>query len=68
MTRTEFFEWLDKCPTHKWEVTADEYGCVVVSFPTDEEDEVLGQLSPEPYLQQPTETRTEYCARMGHDM
>ena len=22
----------------------------------------------EPYLQQPAETRTEYCARMGHDM
>ena len=22
----------------------------------------------EPYLQQPNETRTEYCARMGHDM
>ena len=22
----------------------------------------------EPYLQQPSETRTEYCARMGHDM
>jgi hypothetical protein len=29
--------------------------------------EVLLQLS-EPYLQQPAETRTEYCARMGHDM
>ena len=36
--------------------------------------EVLGQLSPisvelepqpEPYLQQPNETRTEYCARIG---
>ena len=32
MTREEFFEWLDKCPTHKWEITADEYGYVVVSF------------------------------------
>jgi hypothetical protein len=45
MTRTEFFEWLNKCPTHKWEITADEYGYVVagkffvVSFPTDEEEE-----------------------------
>ena len=31
------FEWLDKCPTHKWEITHEEYGHVVVSFPTDEE-------------------------------
>ena len=27
--------------------------------------EVLGELSPEPYLQQPTETRIEYCNRIG---
>ena len=27
--------------------------------------EVLGQLEPQT---EPTETRTEYCARMGHDM
>ncbi len=37
--RIEFFEWLNKCPTHKWEITADEYGYVVVSFPIDEEEE-----------------------------
>ena len=39
MTREEFFEWLNTCPTHKWEVTADEYEFVVVSFPTTEEEE-----------------------------
>jgi hypothetical protein len=39
MTREEFFKWLDKCPTHKWEVTSDGFGYVVVSFPTDEEEE-----------------------------
>ena len=39
MTREEFFEWLDTCPTHKWEVFADEYGNTVVSFPHEEEEE-----------------------------
>tara|TARA_Y100000385_G_scaffold278445_1_gene326713 strand:+ start:512 stop:640 length:129 start_codon:yes stop_codon:yes gene_type:complete len=39
MDREEFFEWLETCPTHKWETTHDEHGHVVVSFPTDEEDE-----------------------------
>jgi hypothetical protein len=38
MSREEFFEWLDTCPTHKWEITHEEYGHVVVSFPNDEED------------------------------
>jgi len=38
MTREEFFEWLNTCPTHKWEITHEEYGHVVVSFPNDEED------------------------------
>ena len=37
MTREEFYEWLNTCPTHKWELTADEYGFVAVSFPTEEE-------------------------------
>jgi len=39
MNRKEFFEWLETCPTHKWEITADEYGYVVVSFPNNEEEE-----------------------------
>lgn len=39
MSREEFFEWLDKCPTHKWEITHEGYGHVVVSFRTDEEEE-----------------------------
>jgi len=39
MTREEFFEWLDTCPTHKWEITHEEYGHVVVSFPNEEEEE-----------------------------
>jgi|DEB0MinimDraft_12_1074336.scaffolds.fasta_scaffold31175_5 hypothetical protein len=39
MTRAEFFEWLDTCPTHKWEVTHEEYGHVVISFPNEEEED-----------------------------
>jgi hypothetical protein len=39
MTREEFFNWLDDCPTHKWEITCDEYGYVIVSFPTIEKEE-----------------------------
>ena len=39
MTRKDFFEWLETCPTHKWEIIHDEYGHVVASFPAKEEDE-----------------------------
>tara|TARA_R110000764_G_scaffold125950_1_gene213423 strand:+ start:1177 stop:1305 length:129 start_codon:yes stop_codon:yes gene_type:complete len=39
MTRKELFEWLATCPTHKWEITAAADGYVVVSFPTQEEEE-----------------------------
>jgi hypothetical protein len=43
MNKKEFFEWLETCPTHKWEVN-DEFGdigagYIVVSFPTEEEEE-----------------------------
>ena len=43
MTREEFFEWLDTCPTHKWEITHEEYGRVVVSFPNGEQIHVRCQ-------------------------
>lgn len=39
MTREEFFEWLNTCPTHKWLLTDEGYGYVVVYFPTTEDDE-----------------------------
>jgi hypothetical protein len=41
MTREEFFEWLNTCPTHKfvWEMTAEGDEYVVVSFPITEDDE-----------------------------
>ena len=46
MNRKEFFEWLETCPTHKWEVSWDSTegedgklasGFIQVSFPTNEE-------------------------------
>lgn len=43
MTRKEFFEWLETCPTHKWETTADEFEFVVVHFPITEDDEETSQ-------------------------
>ena len=43
MDRQEFFEWLETCPTHKWEIN-DEFGdigagYIIVSFPTQEYEE-----------------------------
>ena len=47
MNKKEFFEWLETCPTHKWEVN-DEFGdigagYIVVSFPTEEDEEEVGE-------------------------
>jgi len=39
MDRQEFFEWLETCPTHKWEVNDEGEGYIVVSFPTQEYEE-----------------------------
>ena len=39
MTNEEFFEWLDTCPTHKWEVMAHDNGYVNVCFPIEEDEE-----------------------------
>jgi len=38
MDRKEFFEWLETCPTHKWEPIFDERDFVAVSFPIQEEE------------------------------
>lgn len=32
MTREEFFEWLDTCPSPDWDVVHDDVGYVGVSF------------------------------------
>ncbi len=39
MTREEFFEWLNTCPTHKYNITFDEFDFVTVCFPTEEVEE-----------------------------
>jgi len=39
MERDEFFEWLETCPTHKWEVTYDSTDYISVSFPVSEVEE-----------------------------
>lgn len=39
MTREEFFEWMNTCPTHRWDIAQDEYGFVRIIFPINEEDE-----------------------------
>tara|TARA_R110002060_G_scaffold56915_1_gene67203 strand:- start:186 stop:311 length:126 start_codon:yes stop_codon:yes gene_type:complete len=39
MSREEFFEWLNTCPSHKWEIISDEFGNTRVLFIHDEESE-----------------------------
>jgi len=39
MTREEFFEWLETCPTHKHNITFDEFDFVTVCFPIEEKEE-----------------------------
>tara|TARA_R110002020_G_scaffold420113_2_gene629245 strand:+ start:2409 stop:2558 length:150 start_codon:yes stop_codon:yes gene_type:complete len=41
MDRQEFWEWLESCPTHKWEPIFDEYGFVAVSFPVKEKTKAV---------------------------
>jgi len=39
MTRKEFFEWLETCPTHKYDlIDLDESHCRIL-FPIDEDPE-----------------------------
>jgi hypothetical protein len=39
MNREEFFNWLNTCPTNKWEVVQDDAECVWISFHKVEEYE-----------------------------
>jgi len=38
MTRSEFNEWMQSCPTHKWDVTHDTDDFVSVSFPLEDDE------------------------------
>ena len=44
MNKKEFYDWLETCPTHKWEVNDEEHsdigaGYITVFFPTQEDEE-----------------------------
>ena len=39
MTRQEFWEWLEECPTHKWEVSIDGINYIPITFPVSEDEE-----------------------------
>ena len=39
MDRKEFFEWLDNCPTHKYEIQFDDDGYIHVAFKVGEDEE-----------------------------
>ena len=39
MTREEFFEWLETCPTKEWAAVDDNYEEVTVYFPVKETPE-----------------------------
>jgi len=37
MNIQEFQDWMDTCPTHKWEVLSDEDGYIRILFPVSDE-------------------------------
>tara|TARA_R100000742_G_C4229540_1_gene51432 strand:- start:483 stop:608 length:126 start_codon:yes stop_codon:yes gene_type:complete len=37
MTREEFFEWLNTCPSNEWETPYEDFGHISVDFKIDEE-------------------------------
>tara|TARA_R110000782_G_scaffold236907_1_gene323081 strand:+ start:370 stop:510 length:141 start_codon:yes stop_codon:yes gene_type:complete len=39
MTKKEFFDWLESCPTRKHNITMDEGEFITVCFPVFDEDE-----------------------------
>ena len=39
MDRQEFFEWLETCPSHKWEIITDNFGVARVLFNFKEEED-----------------------------
>jgi hypothetical protein len=37
MNRQEFFEWLNTCPSHDWDIITDETGCTRIVFMYEED-------------------------------
>tara|TARA_A100001015_G_C14936052_1_gene690511 strand:+ start:1175 stop:1309 length:135 start_codon:yes stop_codon:yes gene_type:complete len=44
MTREEFFNWLNTCPTHKWDIIEIEGEYCRVLFPIDDDKEANDEL------------------------
>jgi len=36
VTREEFFEWLETCPSDKWNITEDDFGSTSITFSYEE--------------------------------
>tara|TARA_A100001391_G_C4992062_1_gene258398 strand:- start:155 stop:289 length:135 start_codon:yes stop_codon:yes gene_type:complete len=39
MTRSEFWEWIDTCPTHKWHIEDEDVGHCRILFLMDEDED-----------------------------
>jgi len=39
MNREELFEWLNTCPSHKWEITGDEFEYITITYKYKEEED-----------------------------
>ena len=39
MSREELFEWLSTCPSHKWEITGDEFEHITITYKCKEEED-----------------------------
>jgi len=37
MNREEFWEWINTCKVHKYEIVNDDYGYVTITFKVEEE-------------------------------
>ena len=45
MTSQEFSDWLDTCPTHKWEDVSIDDGYIRIIFPIETEEEDKYEIS-----------------------
>ncbi len=41
MNREEFYEWLNTCPSHKWEIITDDLGETRILFTYQEDQDAI---------------------------
>ena len=63
MTREEFFQWLNTCPTHKWEIVHDDSDFIRVVFPVEEDEDEEDNAGASKQSQAPT-TSARHAAAM----